>query len=137
MADDGKPKQAGGSGLRFITVDTYERIRKLLEAAHLMPDPAQFEVFERAGKKQFRYRGAAEPAAPGGSGSGGAAVDYQPWKPNFFTTGTDPSIVYKCTFNLGTVNQVIAENLVRDHLNVRGDDHLRAVFPNRAEHDLE
>lgn len=44
------------------------------------------------------------------SGGAESASGYIPWKPNFFTTGTSPSFVYKCTFNLGTVNQVIAGN---------------------------
>jgi hypothetical protein len=44
------------------------------------------------------------------SGGGGGAVGYIPWEPQFSTTGTEPSIVYKCTFNLGTVNNVAATN---------------------------
>jgi hypothetical protein len=42
-----------------------------------------------------------------GGGSGGA---YVPWAPKFFTTGSPPSLVYKCRFNLGTLNNVPATN---------------------------
>lgn len=45
--------------------------------------------------------------------SGGAS--YTPWKPTFSKTGIDPSIVYKCRFNLGTLNNVCASNWDTDH----------------------
>jgi len=49
-----------------------------------------------------------------------------PWTPSFFTTGVDPSIVYKCTFNLGTVNQVIAGNW-DDEFTLPSDDTIKFV----------
>lgn len=43
-------------------------------------------------------------------GGGGGSSDYVPWQPQFFTEGTEPSITYKCRFNLGTCNNVVATN---------------------------
>lgn len=50
------------------------------------------------------------PGATPATLAAGVAAEYVPWKPQFFTTGAAPSLVYKCTFNLGTVNQVAATN---------------------------
>lgn len=45
------------------------------------------------------------------AGGGGAAIGvFTPWKPNFFTEGEDESKVYKCRFNIGKINEVIAGN---------------------------
>lgn len=52
-----------------------------------------------ATRKDVKKRG-------GVSGAGGL----DPWQPTFFTTGTEPSLVYKCNFNLGTINDVPATN---------------------------
>lgn len=49
------------------------------------------------------------PVGGAGAGGGGGAA-YTPWKPNFFTTGADSTLVYKCRFNLGTINGVSASN---------------------------
>jgi len=57
---------------------------------------------------------------------GATALEYIPWKPQFFTTGASPSIVYKCTFNLGTVNQVIAGNW-DDEFTLPSDDTIKFV----------
>lgn len=56
--------------------------------------------------------------------SGGSL--YTPWNPSFFTTGTDPSIVYKCRFNLGTVNNVVPSNW-NDDFTLPSDDSLKFV----------
>jgi len=73
MAEDkSKLKPAGGSRLHFLTTETYEQIRKLFGLAGILPDPAQFDVVEIGGKKQFRYRPPAS-AAHGGAGGGGGS----------------------------------------------------------------
>jgi hypothetical protein len=59
-------------------------------------------------------------------GGGAASGGYIPWKPSFFTTGTEPSIVYKCTFNLGTVNNVVATNW-DDEFTLPTDDTIKFV----------
>jgi len=41
---------------------------------------------------------------------GGTAAPDAPWTPSFFTEGEGETLVYKCRFNLGTVNQVVASN---------------------------
>jgi hypothetical protein len=46
---------------------------------------------------------------------GGSGSSLDPWQPIFFTTGTAPSLVYKCRFNLGTVNNVAASNWNDEH----------------------
>lgn len=45
-----------------------------------------------------------------GGGGGGAESELDPWEPTFFTEGSEETLVYKCRFNLGTVNQVVATN---------------------------
>lgn len=65
-------KPAGGGGAGFLSAETYEKIRKLLAYADLVPDPSQFEVVERAGKKHFRYRAAGDPANGPAGGAAGA-----------------------------------------------------------------
>lgn len=60
-----------------------------------------------------------------GSGGGGGSA-YTPWKPVFFTEGTDPSITYKCRFNLGTVNNVPATNW-NDAFTLPSDDSVKFV----------
>ena len=47
--------------------------------------------------------------------SGSGSSSYTPWEPSFFTTGAEPSLVYKCRFNLGTLNDVCAANWDTDH----------------------
>lgn len=49
-------------------------------------------------------------------GGGSVATIPPPWTPDFFTTGTAPSLVYKCRFNLGTVNNVAASNWNAEHV---------------------
>lgn len=49
-------------------------------------------------------------------GSGGAVASYIPWEPNFFTAGTTTTPIYKCRFNLGTVNDVPASNWNDEHV---------------------
>jgi hypothetical protein len=56
--------------------------------------------------------------------SGGSS--YTPWNPSFFTTGTYPSIVYKCRFNLGTVNNVVSTNW-NDNFTLPSDNSLKFV----------
>lgn len=51
----------------------------------------------------------------GGSSTSGGSSRYVPWAPQFFTEGTDPSIVYKCTFNLGALNDVAPSNWDTEH----------------------
>jgi hypothetical protein len=50
-----------------------------------------------------------------GGGGGAASSTYVPWKPTFFTEGTAPSVVYKCRFNLGTLNNICASNWDYEH----------------------
>ena len=61
---------------------------------------------------------------------GGAASTYIPWKPKFFTVNTGtaeaPVYVYKCRFNLGTVNNVPAGNW-NDAFTLPSDDSLKFV----------
>lgn len=45
-----------------------------------------------------------------GKGGGAAAGIPDPWQPRFFTEGTPESPIYKCRFNLGTINNVPATN---------------------------
>jgi hypothetical protein len=55
------------------------------------------------------------------------SADYIPWKPTFFITGVNPSIVYKCRFNLGTINDVSASNWDEEHI-LPTDDSVRFVM---------
>ena len=48
-------------------------------------------------------------------GGGTVSAGYVPWAPNFFTEGSGESTVYKCRFNLGTMNQVAASNWNAEH----------------------
>lgn len=57
---------------------------------------------------------------------GAAASAYIPWKPSFFTEGTPEAPVYKCRFNLGTVNNVPAGNW-NDPFTLPSDDSLKFV----------
>lgn len=57
----------------------------------------------------------------------GAGAGYVPWATNFFTTGTAPSLVYKCRFNLGTLNDVCASNWDAEHT-LPSDDSVRFVM---------
>lgn len=61
------------------------------------------------------------PKSKRGPGSG-----YVPWKPVFFTEGTPEAPIYKCRFNLGTVNNVPAENW-NDIFTLPSDDSLKFV----------
>lgn len=56
----------------------------------------------------------------------GAASTYVPWRPSFFTEGTPEAPVYKCRFNLGTVNNVPAGNW-NDKFTLPSDDSLKFV----------
>lgn len=51
---------------------------------------------------------------------------YVPWRPSFFTEGTPDAPVYKCRFNLGTVNNVPAGNW-NDKFTLPSDDSLKFV----------
>lgn len=59
-------------------------------------------------------------------GGGGAPSVYVPWEPSFFTEGSGVSLVYKCRFNLGTVNNVPAGNW-NDAFTLPSDDSLKFV----------
>lgn len=58
---------------------------------------------------------------------GGSTSRYVPWAPNFFTTGTAPSLVYKCRFNLGMLNDVCASNWDTEHT-LPSDDSVQFVM---------
>ena len=53
----------------FLTPATTEKLIDLLDAPPLEPDPKQFEVQERGGKRHFRYREPGRPGSPSGRGS--------------------------------------------------------------------
>ena len=57
--------------------------------------------------------------------SGGGSGTRAPWAPVFFTEGADP-VVYKCRFNLGTVNDVAATNW-NDAFTLPSDDTIKFV----------
>lgn len=59
-------------------------------------------------------------------GGGGSSGIRAPWEPEFFQEGTDPSITYKCRFNLGTVNEVAATNW-NDDFTLPSDDSVKFV----------
>ena len=67
--DPEKLKPAGGKRALFLSSETYEKIRKLLAMADLLPDANQFEIIERGGKKHFRLRPEPQANASGGGGS--------------------------------------------------------------------
>jgi hypothetical protein len=73
---DGKKKahKAGGKKLLFIRPETYEALRAAAEGGGLVPDPTQFDVQERAGRKHFRLR----PTATGDDGRSGRARSWVP-----------------------------------------------------------
>lgn len=56
---------------------------------------------------------------------GGGSSTIDPWQPEFFNTGEDP-VVYKCRFNLGTVNNVAAGNW-NDEFTLPSDDTIKFV----------
>jgi len=56
----------------------------------------------------------------------GGSSTYVPWRPSFFTEGTPEAPVYKCRFNLGTVNNVPAGNW-NDKFTLPSDDSLKFV----------
>lgn len=60
-------------------------------------------------------------------GGGSVATIPPPWTPSFFTTGTEPSLVYKCRFNLGTVNNVAASNWNAEHVLPSAEDTFKFV----------
>ncbi len=76
MANEKKqaPKAAGGKGPVFISAATWEMIRQRLGEPDLTPDPTQFNIVERAGKKFFHLLQdpSESSTAGGGIGSGGA-----------------------------------------------------------------
>lgn len=74
------------------------------------------DAIDRLARRRFEVRG----------GCGGSAAEYVPWEPQFFTEGTAPSLVYKCRFNLGTVNNVVATNW-NDEFTLPTDDTLKFV----------
>jgi len=56
----------------------------------------------------------------------GGSSTYVPWRPSFFTEGSSEAPVYKCRFNLGTVNNVPAGNW-NDKFTLPSDDSLKFV----------
>ena len=58
--------------------------------------------------------------------SSGGTTTLNPWQPVFFQTGTGPATVYKCRFNLGTVNQVVAGNW-NDAFTLPSDDTIKFI----------
>lgn len=56
-----------------------------------------------------------------------APTSYIPWDPQFFTTGSLPSLVYKCRINLGTVNNVAASNWNAEHVLPSAEDEFKFV----------
>lgn len=58
-------------------------------------------------------------------GVGGSSLN--PWQPIFFTTGSPPSLVYKCRINFGTVNNVAASNWNDEHT-LPTDDTIKFVI---------
>jgi hypothetical protein len=74
--------------------------------------------------QQLRDRAFDVPPSRGGSGG---SSTYVPWKPAFTRTGTDPTYVYTCRFNLGTLNDVAASNWDEDHT-LPTDDSVRFVM---------
>jgi hypothetical protein len=57
---------------------------------------------------------------------GGGSAKRAPWAPEFFTTGSGGALVYKCRFNLGTVNHVPAGNWNAEHT-LPSDDAIKFV----------
>lgn len=60
-------KPVGGGTAVWLKATTYNAIVKILRRPALEPDPAQFDVKERAGKRQFRLRSLPESETRGGS----------------------------------------------------------------------
>jgi len=56
----------------------------------------------------------------------GGSSTYVPWRPSFFTEGSSEAPVYKCRFNLATVNNVPAGNW-NDKFTLPSDDSLKFV----------
>jgi len=76
MAEKPKPKLrpvGGTGGGLLLRRETYEAIRRLLAAAELEPDPSQFEVRERGGKRYFRKLAESDNTTRAGAGGGGTA----------------------------------------------------------------
>lgn len=68
------------------------------------------------------------PVGGAARGGGGESASYIPWKPTFSTEGTTTT-VYKCRFNLGTVNDVAASNWNDPHtLTMDVDDYQFVVL---------
>jgi len=60
-------KPVGGGATVWLKATTWNAIVKILRRPQLEPDPAQFDVNERAGKRQFRLRSQPVPDSRGGS----------------------------------------------------------------------
>lgn len=91
-------------------------------------DPRLLAAIERrtpgiAGGGINHFFGGTVITPPKKSKRGRAASTYVPWGPSFFTEGTSEAPVYKCRINLGTVNDVPANNWNDAHtLSMGADD---------------
>lgn len=92
-------------------------------------DPRLLAAIERrtpgiAGGGINHFFGGTVITPPKKSKRGSAASTYIPWKPSFFTEGTPEAPIYKCRFNLGTVNNIPAGNW-NDSFTLPSDDSLK------------
>jgi len=88
-------------------------------------DPRWIGRFSREVRKSITALRDRKPAGGGGTITGSSS-ERDPWQPSFFQEGTDPSITYKCRFNLGTVNGVAATNW-NDEFTLPSDDSSKFV----------
>jgi len=75
-------------------------------------NPVKFELNEPA---RYNTTSVKIGVTPDPVKTSSGSVTRVPWQPKFFTEGTGDAKVYKCSFNLGTVNNVCATNWNATH----------------------
>lgn len=68
-----KIPSAAGSGLLLLTPATWEALRQILEGMDIRPNPEDFEVSTRGGRKTFRLKPPVAGDTRKGGGGGGSA----------------------------------------------------------------
>lgn len=114
-----------GGSLRSVL--TMERLQAMQDCIHALAEGQNITTTGGL-KRGFGVGGLRLDAKRPVMTRGGGGGEYDPWKPTFFTTGTGDAKVYKCRFNLGTVNNVPATNWDGEFTLPDAEDEFRFVL---------